>query len=204
MLSHYGSALSILYTLLAPYLVAWGHTLAIWKSSSGTLCRWWALAGDPPVRVETPIKDSDGCSGRGSSRSYPLIYLWLDVLRLFTTQLSTSHHPLNMVFKITSDPSQAAKALFTVGDGFDELTPAPAFDYRTYKLDNVEAERQLALLIDGMTKVEDKTGRFVYQREYFLGGCESSAVGIKLIDSPRWPCNRYMHLPPVGVATSYW
>jgi hypothetical protein len=70
-----------------------------------------------------------------------------------------------MVFQITSDPQAAAKALFTVGDGFEELTPAPAFDFRTYELDQPEAESKLALLIDGMTKVADKTGRFVYQRE---------------------------------------
>lgn len=71
-----------------------------------------------------------------------------------------------MVYQITSDPKQAAKALFTVGDGFDELTPDPAFDYKTYKLDTVEAEKKLALLIKGMTEVADKTGRFVYQREF--------------------------------------
>jgi hypothetical protein len=70
-----------------------------------------------------------------------------------------------MVFQITSDPKQAAKALFTVGDGFDELTPDPAFDYTKYKLDTDEAEKKLALLITGMTEVADKTGRFVYQRE---------------------------------------
>lgn len=74
-----------------------------------------------------------------------------------------------MVFKIdASDPQAAAKALFSVSDDFEELTPAPAFDYRTFELDHVEAEKKLALLIDGMTKVADKTGRFVYQRELLV------------------------------------
>lgn len=68
-----------------------------------------------------------------------------------------------MVLIRADDPS-AAKKLFTV-DGFDELTPAPAFDYKTYKLDQQEAKAKLALLIEGMIKVEDKTGRFVYMRK---------------------------------------
>nr|XP_018262650.1 uncharacterized protein I303_04129 [Kwoniella dejecticola CBS 10117]OBR84808.1 hypothetical protein I303_04129 [Kwoniella dejecticola CBS 10117] len=67
-----------------------------------------------------------------------------------------------MVLQITEDNRQSASALFSA-DGFDELIPPPAFDYRSYELDNAEAESKLALLIEGMTKVEDKTGRFVYQ-----------------------------------------
>nr|XP_031857881.1 uncharacterized protein CI109_006677 [Kwoniella shandongensis]KAA5524953.1 hypothetical protein CI109_006677 [Kwoniella shandongensis] len=68
-----------------------------------------------------------------------------------------------MVLQIDASDPQAANALFTA-DGFDELTPEPAFDYRVYDLNHKEAEAKLALLIDGMTKVEDKTGRFVYRR----------------------------------------
>ncbi|WVF71710.1 hypothetical protein IAT40_006518 [Kwoniella sp. CBS 6097] len=67
-----------------------------------------------------------------------------------------------MVLQITEDNRQTAAALFSA-EGFEELTPEPAFDYKTYELDQEEAEKKLALLIDGMTKVADKTGRFVYQ-----------------------------------------
>ncbi|WWD04369.1 hypothetical protein V865_002438 [Kwoniella europaea PYCC6329] len=67
-----------------------------------------------------------------------------------------------MVLQITEDNRQTATALFTA-DGFDELVPPPAFDYRTYELNPDEAEDKLALLIKGMTEVADKTGRFVYQ-----------------------------------------
>ncbi|WVQ66270.1 uncharacterized protein L199_004449 [Kwoniella botswanensis] len=67
-----------------------------------------------------------------------------------------------MVLQITEDNRQTATALFTA-DGFDELVPSPAFDYRTYELNQDEAEDKLALLIKGMTEVADKTGRFVYQ-----------------------------------------
>ncbi|WVW87154.1 hypothetical protein I302_109211 [Kwoniella bestiolae CBS 10118] len=67
-----------------------------------------------------------------------------------------------MVLQITEDNRQTASALFTA-DGFDELTPRPAFDYRHYELNLKEASLRLALLIEGMTKVADKTGRFVYQ-----------------------------------------
>ncbi|WVQ99189.1 hypothetical protein IAU59_006321 [Kwoniella sp. CBS 9459] len=67
-----------------------------------------------------------------------------------------------MVVQITEGNRQAADALFSA-EGFEELTPAPAFDYREHELDQAEAEKKLALLIDGMTKVADKTGRFVYQ-----------------------------------------
>ncbi|OCF61998.1 hypothetical protein L486_01664 [Kwoniella mangroviensis CBS 10435] len=67
-----------------------------------------------------------------------------------------------MVLQITEDNRQTATALFTA-DGFDELVPSPAFDYRTYELDQDEAEDKLSLLIKGMTEVADKTGRFVYQ-----------------------------------------
>ncbi|OCF42765.1 hypothetical protein I317_03367 [Kwoniella heveanensis CBS 569] len=67
-----------------------------------------------------------------------------------------------MVVQISEGDQKAAEALFSA-EGFEELTPAPAFDYRTYELNQEEAEKKLALLIDGMTKVADKTGRFVYQ-----------------------------------------
>ncbi|WWC90322.1 uncharacterized protein L201_005255 [Kwoniella dendrophila CBS 6074] len=67
-----------------------------------------------------------------------------------------------MVLQITEDNRQTASALLTA-DGFEELTPSPAFDYRKYELNQDEAERKLALLIKGMTEVADKTGRFVYQ-----------------------------------------
>jgi hypothetical protein len=78
-----------------------------------------------------------------------------------------------MVFQISADKPQDAKALFTA-DGFEELTPDPAFDYRSYELDHEEAKSKLALLIDGMTKVEDKTARFVYRCRW--GGDRQGSV----------------------------
>ncbi|KAK8844855.1 hypothetical protein IAR55_006705 [Kwoniella newhampshirensis] len=75
-----------------------------------------------------------------------------------------------MVLQIYADNPQAANMLFTA-DGFDELNAEPAFDYRVYKLDENEAEEKLALLIDGMTKVEDKTGRFTYRHGRVIDTC---------------------------------
>ncbi|WWC62291.1 uncharacterized protein I303_104887 [Kwoniella dejecticola CBS 10117] len=75
-----------------------------------------------------------------------------------------------MVLQITEDNRQSASALFSA-DGFDELIPPPAFDYRSYELDNAEAESKLALLIEGMTKVEDKTGRFIVPDGRIIDTC---------------------------------
>ena len=68
-----------------------------------------------------------------------------------------------MLAPIRADDPAATATLFTA-EGCEELIPPPAFDYRSYRLDVEEAIDKLTLLIDGMTKVEDKTGRWVYQR----------------------------------------
>ncbi len=67
-----------------------------------------------------------------------------------------------MAAPTVADPN-AGLAMFS-NEGVDELIPEPAFDYRTHKLTADAAHNLVSSLTRAMVAIEDKTGRFKYQR----------------------------------------
>jgi len=49
--------------------------------------------------------------------------------------------------------------------GVDELAPPPRFDHKSYELRWGEVDKLVERITDALVKIEDKTGRFRYQRE---------------------------------------
>lgn len=74
----------------------------------------------------------------------------------------------DMVNNAAADPATQAyrntmEGMFS-NKGVDELAPRPRFDYETYELKWDEVDSLVERITDALVKIEDKTGRFRYQR----------------------------------------